>query len=198
MLERLHGTEDRRVSGLTNDLALVVESRGDRNGAIRLLHRALAIHRRVLGRRHPQTMTIENNLAGVLRDAGRFAEAEPLYREVDAYNKATYPPGHPRLAFSGFGLGRVLLGEGQFERAEPPLRRALRILEENHDTALAAVTKSALGECLWRSGKKREGRRLIENGAVAVKEAFGEGAMETARAEKRRELLAGRGAERPL
>jgi len=189
MLERLHGAEDRRVSGLMNDLALAIESRGDSVEAIGLLRRALAIHRRILGRKHPQTMTIEDNLAGVLRDAGRFVEAEPLYREVDAYNEATYPPDHPRLAFSGFGLGRVLLGEGRFAEAEIPLRRALKILVTKHETALAAVTMSALGECLWRSGEKNEGRALIEQGASAVKRSFGEQARETRRAEARLALV---------
>jgi tetratricopeptide (TPR) repeat protein len=63
-------------------LAGVYDSQGRYGEAEPLYREALQTSREVLGNRHPQTLTILNNLAGVYDSQGRYSEAEPLYQEA--------------------------------------------------------------------------------------------------------------------
>ena len=73
-----------------------------------MLRRALAIDERSLGPDHPSVAIHINNLAQLLRDTNRLAEAEPLMRRVVqilvAFTRAT---GHPHsyldMAFGNYG-----------------------------------------------------------------------------------------------
>lgn len=62
-------------------LGQVYERQGRYNEANEVLTKALAIGRRVLGQKHPQTHGLMNSLARTLDSQGRHAEAEPLLIE---------------------------------------------------------------------------------------------------------------------
>jgi len=65
-----------------NNLALLLESKGDYAGAQPLYERALEASERVLGAEHPSTLTSVNNLAGLLESKGDYAGAQPLYERA--------------------------------------------------------------------------------------------------------------------
>ena len=50
--------------------------------------------REVLGAQHPDTLLAVNNLAGLLQDQDRLAEAEPLYREAVKGSREPLGAGH--------------------------------------------------------------------------------------------------------
>jgi len=52
----------------------------------------------VLGAEHPATAQSLNNLAGVLKDQGRYGEAEPLYRRALAIHEKGLDAEHPDTA----------------------------------------------------------------------------------------------------
>ena len=54
-----------------------------------MLRRSLATRLKGLGEDHPGTVPAYNNLALALRDQGRFAEAEAMYRRALAINLKT-------------------------------------------------------------------------------------------------------------
>ena len=64
----------------------------------RCIARALAIREKVLGPEHPETATSLNNRAGLLRDKGDYAVAEPLLRRALAIKEKALGPEHPDTA----------------------------------------------------------------------------------------------------
>src|SRR4051794_20331601 len=73
-----------QVTRLTKliDAAAQAYRDGQYNDAIAAAEQALALARQALGPRHPNTLQSMNNLAVLYKDQGRYAEAEPLYREA--------------------------------------------------------------------------------------------------------------------
>jgi len=55
----------------------------------------LKIRRKLLGDRHPDVAGSLNNLAGLYKAQGRFAEAEPLYEEALAIAIPSLGTDHP-------------------------------------------------------------------------------------------------------
>ena len=62
------------------------------------MKRALAIDEASYGPEHPRVATRLNNLASLLQEMNRLAEAEPLMKRALAIDEASYGPEHPRVA----------------------------------------------------------------------------------------------------
>jgi len=88
------GRDSARVAVRLNALARAVKM----PESIALLERALAINRRRLGPRHPETATIEANLAALLVNAGRAGEAVRLASNAMSILEETAGAEHPRTA----------------------------------------------------------------------------------------------------
>jgi eukaryotic-like serine/threonine-protein kinase len=121
---QVYGPESLPVAAALSDLALVLEHR-DPVAADTLLRKALDFHRKLVGDTHTATLGTMNNLAGIMRDRGDFAEAELLYGEVLAARQRDQPDEHGRIAYTRFGLGLALLGQDRPAEAEVHLREAL-------------------------------------------------------------------------
>lgn len=65
----------------------------------------LDAERRVLGPEHPDTLLTMNNLAGVLGDEGRNAEAEKMFRELVEIQTRVLGADHPQTAESVYNVG---------------------------------------------------------------------------------------------
>ena len=78
-----------------NNLAVVLGSKGDYEGAEPLYRRALEIREKVLGREHPDTATSLNNLAVLLENKGDYEGAEPLYRRALEIYEKVFGKEHP-------------------------------------------------------------------------------------------------------
>src|SRR5271165_1887548 len=74
--------------------------------------------------------TAINNLALLLRDTNRLAEAEPLFRRALAIDEKIFGPEHPDVATSLNNLGELYQAQGQYAKAEPLFQRALAIREK--------------------------------------------------------------------
>lgn len=131
----LYGERDPRVATALADRALLLE-RDDPEQSEALLRRAVAIHRGATGPDHTVTLTLENNLAALLRDQGRYGEAEPLFRDVLRRREAgRYDP--VKLVYPLYGLGYVLVEQDRAAEATGHLRRALELA-----TSLPAVVET--------------------------------------------------------
>ena len=62
------------------------------------MRRALAIDEASFGPDHPDVASDLNNLAQLLQDTNRLAEAEPLMRRALAIDEASFGPEHPNVA----------------------------------------------------------------------------------------------------
>ena len=97
--EKSLGPDHPDTAGSLNNLAGLLESKGDYAGAEPLYRRALAIAEKVLGPNHPNTAMALDNLAGLLECEGRLCRrgalvpARPVHRGEGA---GTGRPGHAR------------------------------------------------------------------------------------------------------
>jgi tetratricopeptide (TPR) repeat protein len=121
--EEASGKDSAGVALDLNALAKVV----DPPASVALLERALAIDRRILGSRHAETATTEANLAGLLADTPRNAEAIRLASEALEVFRQTVGPDHPRTAVAASILGYAWEAKGDRRQAERMYRLALSI-----------------------------------------------------------------------
>ena len=82
--------------------------------------RVLASRRRVLGSDHPDTMNSAANLALAYLSDGKFAQSEPLAREVLAFNNNNQPDDWQRFRAETL-VGESLAGQKRYAEAEPLL-----------------------------------------------------------------------------
>jgi hypothetical protein len=74
--------------------------------------------RRVVGAEHPDTLTSQNNLAGVLRDLGRLEESEAEYRVVVDARGRVLGTEHPDTVASRRALDAVLTKLGRLTETD--------------------------------------------------------------------------------
>ena len=82
------------------------------------------------GDRSPQTGAALSNLANVLSELGRYAEAESLYRQALEIDRETFGEAHPDYAKQLNNLANLLLETKRYDEAEPLYRQALQIGQE--------------------------------------------------------------------
>jgi len=80
--EKVLGVDHPSTATSLNNLALLLNDKGDYEGAEPLFRRALEIREKVLGVDHPETAMSLNNLAALLYAKGDYEGAEPLFRRA--------------------------------------------------------------------------------------------------------------------
>jgi tetratricopeptide (TPR) repeat protein len=93
---------------------------------------ALAGRRKALGNQHPLVANTLENLALLLLEQDRFAEAEPLARECLLLRRAK-SVDHWRTASAQLLLGGALLGLDKFEEAEPFIKAGFELMNKQTD-----------------------------------------------------------------
>jgi len=88
IIKKFLGKDDPETASSLNNLAGLLDSKGDYEAAEPLYRRALSIREKVLGAEHPDTALSMNNLAGLLVDSKRDYElAEQLYKRALAIDE---------------------------------------------------------------------------------------------------------------
>ena len=88
---------------------------------------ALAIAEKALGPEHPHVATSLNNLAELYRAQGKYAQAEPLYRQALAIVEKALGPEHPGIATMLENYARMLRVLNRHDEAEKMEARAQAI-----------------------------------------------------------------------
>jgi len=125
---------------------------------------------------HPEIETSLNDLAYVLRDRGKLAEAEALQREVLELRRKRLGSEHPEVAVALDSLGLVLRAQGKLAEAERFHREALaleRKLPGTQDLPIA-ITLNNLALVLRDEGKFAEAESSLREAVVLEKRARGE------------------------
>lgn len=121
----MHGR--RHVAVALAELAVgnVTLSLGEASVAEPHLRRALDLGRDLRGPDDPFNLTALQNLAMVVDELGRHADAVILWREAVALATASYGNDHARVAWTTLGLGQALLHTGALDESERTLHAAL-------------------------------------------------------------------------
>ena len=128
--EKALGPEHLDTAESLNNLALLLQARGDLAGARLLFGRALAIVESARGAGHPDTATCLNNLALLLKAQGELTGARPLFERALAICEKTLGPEHPDTAGSLNNLAYLLQAQSDYVAARPLFERALAICEK--------------------------------------------------------------------
>jgi tetratricopeptide (TPR) repeat protein len=108
------------------------QERGDYAGAERLLRLALSEVER-LDKEGPGTADVLVDLANLLVELPRFAEAEALAKRALKINESAFGPNGIPVRWNLESLGTVYQKQGRYTESEPLYRRALAIVEASPD-----------------------------------------------------------------
>ncbi len=125
------------------------------------MRRALEIAEKSLGPDHLNVAIGLNNLALLLRDTNRIAEAEPLMRRALNIDEKSFRPDHPNVAIRLNNLASLLQATNRLDEAEPLFHRAVKILAVSlgNDHPNTKVVANNYRFLLRKRGASRKRRR---------------------------------------
>ena len=127
-----------------------------------------------LGKNHPDTAGILNNLGLLYYSRGRYEKAETLYEKAIEINIISLPENHPSLALNLNNLAALYVAQGRYEEAEPLYEKAIEIniisLPENHPNL--ALNFNNLAELQHAQGRYKEAEILYEKAIEISKLTF--------------------------
>jgi tetratricopeptide (TPR) repeat protein len=133
----------------------------DLDEAEKLLRDTMTVRERISGPNSVDTLTLVNNLALLLENREKFAEAEPMYRRVVAGVDVALPPDHWMRFAARKNLADCLVDLGRSDEAEPMLVAAYpelkRVLGPDHQRTRACA--KSLERLYEKAGKKQEAER---------------------------------------
>jgi hypothetical protein len=84
----------------------------------------------VQGKEHPNTLTTRHNLGEAIRDQGRAAEAEAMFRDLLPLREKVQGKEHLHTLITRHGLARAILDQGRAAEAEAIFRDLLPLQEK--------------------------------------------------------------------
>ena len=135
------------------------------------MRRALAIDEKSYGPDHPNVAIRLNNLAMLLQDTNRLAEAEPLMRRALAIDETELRPRSSRRGDRPQQSRALLQDTNRLAEAEPLMRRALRSTKElRPDHPNVAIRLNNLAALLQDTNRLAEAEPLMRR-ALAIDES---------------------------
>lgn len=156
-------------------LAILLETRGELEGARRLYERALSINEKVHGAEHRETVAALTNLSGLLHRQGDWVKARLLGERALSISENVYGPEHVKTASVLFNLAAVQRDQGDWLAARLSYERTLSIREkslgfEHLETVTASLDFAAL---LRLEGDLQRARALVERGLTVYEKVLG-------------------------
>jgi tetratricopeptide (TPR) repeat protein len=149
-----------------------------------MFREAIDIDRRTLGSAHPELAIKLVNVAQMLRDQDKLAEAEPFAREAVELRRKVLGPDHPALANALDTLSSIVLRLGRADEAEASGREALAISRrasgESHPET--ARLESNLGWRLYALGRAAEAEALFRQAGTAHRQTGRQRSVDAGRA----------------
>ncbi|MBE0656046.1 MAG: tetratricopeptide repeat protein, partial [Bryobacteraceae bacterium] len=162
------------IATALDGLGRVLEEKGDYDGAIRVLERAVELRSGQQGSDGALAGS-QYELANVYFYAGRYKESEALNRTVLELNRRTFGSGHPKVAEALINLGAIQQDLGHYGEAEKLHRQALEINRnfygENHFRTASNLTMVA--RALVFQKRLEEASALLRQAAGIQERVFG-------------------------
>jgi tetratricopeptide (TPR) repeat protein len=182
----LHYTAELNTEDLIGpfvSLTRVATHQGALGNAMRWSEKGLEECERRLGPKHPSTAMALGNLATLLFDAHRLADAEKLMRRSLAINIDNYGPDHPSVVTDVSNLAQLLQAGNQLAEAEDLMQRVLQIDEANFgfDHANVAMDLNNLSQLLQSTGRLAEAEPLMRRALSIDTASFGRSHPRTAK-----------------
>ncbi len=121
----LHSGDSAEIAEAVENLAQLLNDRGDLAAAEPLYREALAMDQRLFPGDNAQVATDLNNLSSLLADKGDLAASEPIARQALEVRRRLFPGDHEDLAESLNNLAHLQSGRGDLQGAIALFREAL-------------------------------------------------------------------------
>ena len=145
--------------------------------ALEYNHKALSIHEKVLGKEHPDTATIYNNLALVYQAQGDYPLALEYYLKALSIREKVQGLDHPDTATTYNNLAGVYQAQGDYPLALEYYHKDLsiceRVLGKEHPNT--AITCCNLANCHLEQGQKEQAKPYAEAAYRVFLAKLGEG-----------------------
>lgn len=155
---------------------------GDSTSARALWTEALTAGRKVYGDRHPEVATFQSNLGLLELEAGRFSEAEQMFRASVDIDRNVRAEGFDELAYTLNNLALARAGQGDAVEAETLLVEAKGIAESHQHPMLGPILAN-LADLLCAQGRKESGSDLAARSIEANRAEYGSAHWRTRQAE---------------
>ena len=168
--QQAYGAVHGDIGRTLEDLAQVVDQRGDLKAAIPLMQSALAMQRQLhAGEPHPDLAEAINNLGFVYEEMGDHDDAEKLLSEALTMDRRLYGEKHKEVAAGLSNLAYVLLAKKDLPRAEATFRHVLAMQRELLGNAHpdVAVTLNSLAYVYSAMGNTRD-ELLMQRESLAI------------------------------
>jgi tetratricopeptide (TPR) repeat protein len=129
VLERTGRTDDLAYADMLMEKGRATYKANGYQAALELFGRARALRARLLGEEHHLVAQSMNSMGVVLKELGRFDEAQATLARSLAISTATLGESHPVTSKAMANLGLLLDGQGRDAEAEKYQRRALAARE---------------------------------------------------------------------
>jgi tetratricopeptide (TPR) repeat protein len=169
------GADSAFVATIEHNLGGLLHARGDFRAAEPHARRAVAIRRKVLGPRHPETLADEAALVAVLDGLEQWDEAEPLHRRIVSDLQRVHGRAHAEVGYALANLGAHWQLRGRYAKAAPPLQRAVRIQQATLGLGHPSLglTLHNLGALELERGRRAGGIALLRRAHRILERALG-------------------------
>lgn len=176
-IQQRYGFEHRTTIRGLNNLAAMLEARGDYDEAEALYRRTLDLKRNLYGDEHFEVALALNNLGVVLLKRNELNQAEPLLRESLALSRALLRSDHPKVGAILQNLAVIVESREDYDSAERFHREALIIkvsqLGDKHPSVATGFNNLAF--CLQATGKFEEAEDLYRKALGILRSRFRRG-----------------------
>jgi serine/threonine protein kinase/tetratricopeptide (TPR) repeat protein len=153
-----------------NDLSAITYSMGNRDEAVALQRRAIALREQIHGPNHPELVPSLQNLAVML--GGTREQSRPLHERAYAISMAAHGEDHVSVAIQLCALGRFDRLDGDFAAADQKISRALAIISDPRDLD-RAIPLTYAGHIDEDRGDCEAGRAHFEEARGVVESSVG-------------------------
>ena len=126
--EKTEGTNSVTYATILDNLGQVYASKGDISQCEAMQRQSIAIYEKVLGPNAPDLAQAIANLAAQIENRKDYVEAEKQYLRAIGIYRTSVPADDMRLAIAYDNLGGMYSRVGQYQKADPLQREALKIL----------------------------------------------------------------------
>ncbi|HTE05120.1 MAG TPA: serine/threonine-protein kinase [Planctomycetota bacterium] len=177
------------VLGLENNIGATLQDLDRDAEAEPHLRRAAALAAQLLGPEHPDTLTLQSNLAGLQADTGDLAGALALFEQLVARRTQQLGPTALDTLTTRYGYWNAVWKSGRDDEAAAGFTALLADVTAalGGEHVLAAQTESALARALLDAGRPQDALPHAERAAARLAELLG---AEHARTRTAQQMLA--------
>ena len=167
--------EEKNEATFSNQLGRVLKGKGDLDGALHYVQRAVTIDEKIYGPDHPQMAIRANNIGLILQAKGDLDGALRYSQRALAIDEKVYGRDHPNVAINANNIGQILQAKGDLDGALRYAQRALAIDEKVYgsDHPNVAIRTNNIGMILKDKGDLDGALRYTERALKILENKYG-------------------------